>query len=66
VCIAAVGVSRNRVYAMCPTVAVGEACLLLLEHHSSDGTTATGLLPVATESYRPLIQRHIVIVKSGF
>jgi hypothetical protein len=54
------------VYAMCPTVAVGEACLLLLEHHSSDETTATGLLPVATESYRPLIQRHIVIVKSGF
>jgi hypothetical protein len=54
--------SSNRAYATCPTVATGEARPLLLEHHSSDGTTATDHFSVAIEGYRPLVQRCIVIV----
>jgi hypothetical protein len=57
-----VGASSNRMCATCPTVVTGEECLLLLGHHSSDGTAAAGRLPVAIEGYRPLLQRHIVVV----
>jgi hypothetical protein len=49
--VANVGASSNRAYATCPIVAIGEARLLLLGHHSSDRTAATGRLPVATEAY---------------
>jgi hypothetical protein len=45
-----------------PPVATDEACPLLLEHHSSDGTAAAGRLTVATEGYGPLVQRRIVVV----
>jgi DNA polymerase IIIc chi subunit len=30
--------------------------------HSSDGTTAVGHLQIATESYGPWVQRHIIVV----
>jgi hypothetical protein len=56
------GASSNRSCTMCPTVATGEECPLLLGHHSSDETATVGRLPVTTESYRPLLQRRIVVV----
>jgi hypothetical protein len=31
--------------------------------HSSDGTAVVSHLPVATESYEPLVHRRIVLVK---
>jgi hypothetical protein len=30
--------------------------------HSSDGTAAVDQLPVATEGYVPLVQRHFIVV----
>jgi hypothetical protein len=60
--IADVGASSNHACATCHTVATGEAHPLLLGHHSSDGTAAAGYLPVATEGYRPLLHRYIVVV----
>jgi hypothetical protein len=63
VSIADVGASSNRTCATCPTVATGEARLLLLGHHSSDGIVAAGRLSIATEGYGPLLQRRIVVVK---
>jgi hypothetical protein len=60
--VANVGASSNHAYATCPIVATGEARLLLLGHHSSDRTAVAGRLPVATEGYRPLLQRRIVLV----
>jgi hypothetical protein len=62
VSITVVGASSNRASATYPTVAMDEACPLLLEHHSSDGTAAAGRLSVATEGYEPLVQRCIVVV----
>jgi hypothetical protein len=40
-----------------------EACPLLLEQHSSDGTIAGSRLPVAIEGYGPLVQNRIVVVR---
>jgi hypothetical protein len=40
----------------------GKACTSLLGHHSNDGTAGTSRLPIATEGYRPLVQRRIVVV----
>jgi hypothetical protein len=57
-----VGACSNFVCATCPAIATGEARPLLLEHHNSDGTTATGHLPVAIEGYGPLVHRCIVVV----
>jgi hypothetical protein len=34
----------------------------LLGYHSSNGTAAVGRLPISTEGYGPLVQRHIVVV----
>jgi hypothetical protein len=62
VSIADVSASSNHACATCPTVETGEARSLLLGRHSSDGTTAMGRLPVATEGYGPLLQRCIVVV----
>jgi hypothetical protein len=50
------------VFATCPTVVMCEAHLSLLGHHSSDGTAAVDRLPISIEGYRPLVQRHIVVV----
>jgi hypothetical protein len=44
-----VGASNIRVCATWPTVVTSEACLSLLEHHSSDRTTAVNHLLVAIE-----------------
>jgi hypothetical protein len=62
VSIADVGANSNRTCATCPTVVTGEIRPLLLRHYNSDGTTATDLLPVTTEGYGSLLQRHIVVV----
>jgi hypothetical protein len=48
---------------MCPTVSIGKAHPSLLGHHSSDRTTMAGRLPIATKSYRSLVQRCIVEVQ---
>jgi hypothetical protein len=60
-----VGASSNHSCAMCPTVAMGKACPLLLGHHSSDRTAAVDRLPIVSEDYEPLLQRHIVVVNLG-
>jgi hypothetical protein len=57
-----VGASRNRACATYPTVAMGKLRLLLLGHHNSDRTVVVGHLPIATEGYGLLLQRHIVVV----
>jgi hypothetical protein len=57
-----VGASSNHVCAMCPTVEMGEARPFLLGYHSRDRTTVVSHLPVATEGYRLLVYRHIVLV----
>jgi hypothetical protein len=62
VLVAYVDASSNRACAMFPTVATGKERPLLLGHHSSNGTVVVGHLPVATEGYRPLLHRHIVVV----
>jgi hypothetical protein len=62
VLIADVNASSNRACATCPIVATGESRPLLLGHHSTDGIVVVGHLPVATEGYGPLLQRHIVVV----
>jgi hypothetical protein len=41
---------------------MGKLCPPLLGRHSSDGTATAGRLPVATESYGPLVQMPIVVV----
>jgi hypothetical protein len=46
-----VDASNNRVCATCPAVTMDEVRLLLLGHHSSDGTAAVCHLPVATKAY---------------
>jgi hypothetical protein len=48
--------------ATCPIVAMGKLCPPLLGRHSSDGTVTAGRLPIATESYGPLVQMPIVVV----
>jgi hypothetical protein len=48
---------------MCPIVAVAKARLSLLGHHSSDGIAAVRRLPIATEGYRPLVQRPTIVVQ---
>jgi hypothetical protein len=50
----AVSASGNRACFTCPTVGMGKACVLLLAHHSSNGTAITGRLLVAIEGYGPL------------
>jgi hypothetical protein len=61
--VAGVGASSNHACATCHIVAMGEARLSLLGHHSSDGTAAAGHLPVATESYGLLLRRNILVVQ---
>jgi hypothetical protein len=53
---------NSRACVTCLTVAMSEARLSLLGHHSSDGIEAVGHLPVAIESYGPLVQMRIVVV----
>jgi hypothetical protein len=59
-----VDTSSIRVCATYPTVAMGKVrlSLSLLGHHSSNRTVIVGHLTVATEGYRPLVQRCIVVV----
>jgi hypothetical protein len=42
----------------------GLIAIALVPHatHSSDGTTAVDRLQIATESYGPWVQRHIIVV----
>jgi hypothetical protein len=61
-----VGTSSNCACAMCPIVTTGKACLSLLGHHSSNGITATGRLSIATEGYRPLVQRRIIVLRDKY
>jgi hypothetical protein len=58
--------SGNRACFTCPTVGMGKARVLLLAHHSSDGTAITGRLLVAIEGYGPLVQKRIIVVKAGY
>jgi hypothetical protein len=60
-----VDASNNCACATCPTVAMDKARLSLLVHHSSDRTAVTVQLSIATEGYRPLVQRHIVVVNKN-
>jgi hypothetical protein len=60
--VADVGASSNHVCATCPTVATDEARPLLRGHHSSDRTAVTDRLSVATEGYRPVLHKCIVVV----
>jgi hypothetical protein len=55
------GASSNCVCVTRPTVAMDQACLSLLGHHSNDGTIASRL-SIATEGYGPSVQRRIVVM----
>jgi hypothetical protein len=50
---------------LAPTVVMGETRSSLLCHHSSDGTVVVGYSFIATEGFRPLIQRSFVVVRLG-
>jgi hypothetical protein len=54
--------SDSTPIAISPTVLMGRTRSSLLCHHSSDGTVAAGRSPVAIEGYRPMVQRHILVV----
>jgi hypothetical protein len=62
VSVANVDTNKNRACDTCPTVATGETHPLLLGHHGRDRIATIDYLSVATESYRPLVQKHIDIV----
>jgi hypothetical protein len=60
--VADLGTSSNHACATCLIVATGEVRPLLLGHHCGDRTAMAGHLTVATEGYRTLLQRCIVLV----